>query len=169
LLFDASAGGGGTQAKQTTQTTSGNARGVSGDKNQYVESGSIGVGTKGKYQETGSFDYGSKNQFAPNTNISSKGSITVNDSGGATAIALLDKLTGLVGQPSSANSSPGQITPPTPTPGPTVGADATAASSTPGDASSNTSGGSSKKTLAIEVGAVLLLAVAVWFFFFRKR
>jgi hypothetical protein len=56
LLFDSAIGGSGPSTTETTQTTSGNARGVSGNKNQYTESGSISVGPKGKYIESGALD-----------------------------------------------------------------------------------------------------------------
>lgn len=52
-LFDMS-GGGGPTSTETTQTTSGSARGVAGNKNQYTESGSIGLQGKATYLEAGS-------------------------------------------------------------------------------------------------------------------
>lgn len=84
-LFDSAIGGSGPTSEQTTQTVSGTSRGVTGKRNQYTETGSIGVGEKGTYTESGALvlsGKGAKNLAKGSKDLSGanvKGDLTVSD------------------------------------------------------------------------------------------
>lgn len=156
-----------TSAKEQTFTASGSGKNV-GDKSQLVESGSLVVsGKSARYFESGSADLGKNNKLGADFS-GVKGNVTINDTGGATALALVDKLSAFVTtSPSSPSSSPGVITPPSPTAGPTVGTDLSGSPTTasPTDPSAT----STTQAASLSIGALVLIGLAVWFFFFRGK
>jgi len=160
LLFDSALGGGGTNANETTQTTSGNARGVAGNNNQYIESGSIGI-KKGKYIESGGIDVsGQKIQVAKGA------ALTINQAPAAGSSA-----TGLNGAPQPI-SVPGSTPSPNPPPAipPTPGTDT---SSTPPAASTSSLLDTLKGYWANfstwqKIGAGAVLALTLWLVFHKR-
>jgi hypothetical protein len=102
-LFDSAIGGSGPTSNQTTQTTSGNARGVAGGRNQYTESGAISVGAKGKYIESGALDL-SGQKIA----VGKGASLTINQAPQGSQPTQLSS----VDTPGSSAGSPGPVTPP---------------------------------------------------------
>ena len=101
-LFDIATGSG-PSTTQTTQTTSGNGRGISGNRNQYTESGAISVGQRGSYVESGGI-----NLDGQRINVARGASLTLNQAPAPGSSAA----TGL-------NGAPHQVAVPGSTPSPT--------------------------------------------------
>jgi len=172
LLLDAPSVGGGTSAKQTTQTVSGNARGISGSKNQYIESGSIGVGNKGSYVESGGL-----NLSGQKIKVAKGATLTINQApqGGAPATVS----TGLNGSPQPL-SGPGTFPPPDSSgiiPAPILQTIASPAIEPTSPASPTSSSGLwqtiqdywTSFSIWQKVGAATVLVLALWLIFHRRK
>jgi hypothetical protein len=158
LLFDSAVGGGGTTANETTQTTSGNARGVAGNKNQYTESGAISVGQKGKYIESGGIDVSGQK-----VNVAKGATFTLNQAPAAGSSA-----TGLNGSPQPV-AVPGST--PSPTPPATPATPGTDTSSTPSTSTSildKLKGYWANFSTWQKIGGGVVLVLVLWLIF-RKR
>ena len=158
-LFDSAIGGKGPSSTETTQTTSGNARGVAGNKNQYTESGSISVGQKGKYIESGALDLAGQK-----ISVAKGASLTLNQAPAAGTSA-----TGLNNAPQPiSNPTSGGSTTVVPTP-------ASPSSPTP-DSSTSTSSGiwDTIKTYwtnfstGQKIGGGVVLVLVLWLIFHKR-
>lgn len=158
-LFDSAIGGSGPTSTQTTQTTSGNARGVSGNKNQYTESGSISVGQKGKYIESGGIDVSGQK-----VSVAKGGSVTINQAPAAGSSA-----TGLNGstQPISVPGSTPSPTVPPATP-PTAGTDTTSTTTTTSFLDTLKGYWANFSTWQ-KVGAGAVLVLVLWLVFHKRN
>jgi hypothetical protein len=155
-LFDSAIGGGGTSAKETTQTTSGNARGVAGDKNQYTESGAISVGQKGSYVESGGL-----NLAGQKISVAKGAALTINQ-----APAPATSATGL-------NSAPQPISVPGSTPAPTPATPTTTSTDTTASTSSSfldtLKGYWANFSTWQKIGGGVVLALVLWLIFHKRK